>query len=385
MKRIMRKLGLLSTLLIGIGLTSATQGRAQSDPTLRSLASQKGFVIGAGATDPTQLGDSTYASIAAAQYNAIEPGNVMKMNALEPSQGTFSFTKADTVVEFAQANGQNVTATAPIWDGNSSLDYGGSDPKWLLNGSFTSPELENILQTYITTIMQHYHNSYPGVVNRWAVVSEAVHLCRVFCEGLGKDSAGFPAYISLAYQYARAADPTVQLCYDDWGGEGINSTYSTSIYNLVAHLKSQGLIDCVGLEGQWEGGPISAIPSATSIVSNINRLGALGLEVYFSQVEVGIPSSNGTTANNSADLTAQGAEYGSLLSACLSTSACTAFFTWGITDKYAFCWAKGYCAPLPYDLNYNPKSAFNALQSALSGSVSSAKPHPPSRLTLAVR
>ena len=157
-------------------------------------------------------------------------------------------------------------------------DYGGSDPTWLLNGGFTSTQLENILQSYITTIMQHYQANYPGVVNRWAIVSEAVHLCRVFCMGLGNDSAGFPAYVSLAYQYARAADPSAQLCYDDWGGEGASSTDATAIYNLVAHLKSQGLIDCVGLEGQWEGDPISAIPTTSDIVSNINNLGLSDLQ-----------------------------------------------------------------------------------------------------------
>jgi len=386
-ERFFGKLGLSFIFILGIGLVFPSLARPQSNPSLRSLASQRGFVIGAGATDPTQINDSTYASLAATQYNAIEPGNVMKMNALEPSQGSFSFASADTVAAFAQANGQTLTATAPIWDGNPALDYGGSDPTWLLNGSFSSAELQDILQTYITTIMQHYHNNYPGVVNRWAVVSEAVHLCRVFCQGLGNDADGFPAYVSLAYKYARAADPTAQLCYDDWGGEGINSTYATSIYNLVSHLKSQGLVDCVGFEGQWEGGPISAIPSTTSIVSNINRYGALGLSVYFSQVEVGIPSANGSTANSSSDETAQGTEYGSLLSACLSTSACTAFYSWGITDKYAFCFTQGYCAPLPYDVDYNPKPAFYALQSALSSSsaTSSAKPHPPGQLTATVQ
>ena len=384
MERIIGKQGLLLTLVLGIGLAFPLLARAQGGPTLRSLASQKGFVIGAGASDPTELDDSTYASIAAAQYNAIEPGDVMKMNALEPSQNTFNFADADAVAAFAQAHGQNVTATAPIWDGNAACggnDYGGSDPTWLCNGTWTTAQLESILQTYVTTIMQHYHTNYPGVVNNWAIVSEATHLCRVFCNGLGNDSAGFPLYVSLAYQYARAADPTAKLCYDDWGGEGLSSTYSTAIYNLAAHLQSQGLIDCVGLEGQWEGGPISAIPAASDIVSNINKLGALGLTVYFSQVEVGIPSSSGTTANNTADVTAQGVEYGNLLNACLSTTACNAFYTWGITDKYAFLFAAGYGAPLPYDLDYNPKPAFFALQSALSSGVSSAKPVPPTNLT----
>jgi endo-1,4-beta-xylanase len=237
--------------------------------------------------------------------------------------------------------------------------------------------------------MTHYHNNFKdaqgnNVVNRWAIVSEAVHLCRVFCQGLGNDSAGFPAYVSLAYQYARAADPTAQLCYDDFGGEGTGTTYATQIYNLVAHLKAQGLIDCVGFEGQWEGNSIDRIPSASSIVTNINKYGDLGLKVYFSQLEVGIPSANGTTANSSSDVTAQGVEYGNLINACLSTSACDGFFTWGITDKYAFCWNPGWGAPLPYDLNYNPKSAFYALQSALSSGVSSAKPNPPTQLAAAV-
>ena len=45
----------------------------------------------------------------------------MKMDALEPSNGTFNFAIADTVAAFAQAHDQNVTATAPIWDGDPSM------------------------------------------------------------------------------------------------------------------------------------------------------------------------------------------------------------------------------------------------------------------------
>jgi endo-1,4-beta-xylanase len=100
-------------------------------------------------------------------------------------------------------------------------------------------------------------------------------------------------------------------------------------------------------------------------VANINRLGALGLDVYFSQVEIGLPISNPTTAKHPSDLKTQAKEYATLLEACLSTRACTGFFTWGITDKYAFCWKRGYCVPLPFDSNYDPKPAFYALQTTL--------------------
>lgn len=325
-------------------------------PPLRDLADQRGFTIGAGATDPRQISDPRYAWIAKNQYNAIEPGNVMKMYVLEPFPGLYDFAKGDAVVAFAKANGQHVTATAPVWYAP------GSNPPWLLNGGYTGDELQMILHDYITAIMQHYHNQFPGVVDHWAIVSEATHGTGIW-DGI---PGGYKAYVTLSYQYARAADPTVKLCYDDYGGEGLG-VESDVIYDLVLTLKNQGLIDCVGLEGQWETSNISDIPSPTDITANINRLGALGLEVYFSQVEIGIPSSNGNVADNKSDLTAQAMEYEALLNACLSTSACKGFFSWGITDKYAFCNDAESCAPLSYNTTYHPKPSYFALRSVLAG------------------
>jgi endo-1,4-beta-xylanase len=350
------------TVVLPLGARSS-MGFAQTGPTLQSLATKAGVTMGAGASDPAQLRDPKYASIAIAQYGALEPGNTMKMRALEPERGVYAFSAADTVAAFAQAHGMHVTASAPIWDGKAT-DYGSGNPAWLMHDGFSPAHLQSILHDYIQTTMWHYHDRYPGVVNRWSIVSEATHLCGVFCQGLGKDAHGFPAYITLAYQYAREADPTVQLCYDDWGGEGLG-TKSDEIYNLVQYLKSRGLVDCVGLEGQWEGNAIKAIPSDRDVARNINRLGALGLDVYFSQLEIGLPSSNGVSADNPSDLTAQANEYATLLRACLSTRACKGFFTWGIADKYAFCWKRGYCAPLPFDADLKPKPAFYALQTVL--------------------
>ena len=96
--------------------------------------------------------------------------------------------------------------------------------------------------------------------------------------------------------------------------------------------------------------------------------------MYFSQVEVGLPSADRVTPNKASDLRVQAKKYTELLEACLSTRACTGFFTWGITDKYAFCWKAGYCVPLPFDTAYRPKPAYSALQSVLSKAA--IKPNP---------
>jgi endo-1,4-beta-xylanase len=106
-------------------LAGASVSWSQTGPTLQSLAAKLNLTMGAGASDPEQLKDSKYAAIASTQYGALEPGNSMKMYTLEPSQGQYSFSSADTVAVFAQAHGLHVTASAPIWDSRRGHDTGG--------------------------------------------------------------------------------------------------------------------------------------------------------------------------------------------------------------------------------------------------------------------
>ena len=363
--------------------------------TLRSLAGTNypGFAIGCGDTDPSIFNsDSTFSSLVAAQCNSIEPGNVMKQNAMEPSNGSYDFSQADLVMNYAVSHTQSVTATAPVWD---NATYGGGTPSWV--SGLSSGALTTSLQNYVTQFMNHMHSTYPGVMKQIALVSEASHQCPngsysppygtgPYCSILGPDTAShsyaqnvsgltyFPEYVTVAYTAARAADPTAHLCYDDWGWEG--SGTSGYQYWLVAYLKSRGLVDCVGLEGQWQYQVIPTnVPSTSAISSTISAYQALGVTVYFSQVELGI-NTNGTTNSvpNSyvstvpADLTTQASTYSALLGACLANaSECNALYVWGISDKWAFIDAPSFHvgAPQPYDASYNPKAAYTALQTAL--------------------
>ena len=371
--------------------------------TLRSLASGRGFTIGCGDTDPSIFNtDATFNSLVAAQCNSIEPGNVMKQNAMEPNQcfssdptSCYTWSNADAVMNFAATNTQSVTATAPVWDNAS---YGGGTPSWV--SGLSSGALTTALQNYVAAFMNHMHTNYPGRMKQIALVSEASHQCPnagydsgygtgPLCSILGLDGGSsfyaghvhagmlFPAYLKLAYTQARATDPTAQLCYDDWGWEGSGGSSSNNYqYWVVAYLKSLGLVDCVGLKGQWQYNTIpNNVPSTASISSTISAYQSLGVSVYFSQVELGIHT-NGTnnTVPNSytstvpADLTTQANLYSALVNACLGNAACNAFYVWGIGDKWAFIDAPspfGIGAPQLYDASYNPKPAYTAVQSAL--------------------
>jgi endo-1,4-beta-xylanase len=68
------------------------------------------------------------------------------------------------------------------------------------------------------------------------------------------------------------------------------------------------------------------------------------------------------------DLKLQAAVYRQIAIACLSHPRCTAIQTWGFTDKYS--WIGSHSrgkrgAGLPFDRDYRPKPAYEALRSAL--------------------
>jgi endo-1,4-beta-xylanase len=98
-----------------------------------------------------------------------------------------------------------------------------------------------------------------------------------------------------------------------------------------------------------------------SLSQNIARLGALGLEVHFTELDVRLPS------DDASDLAAQAQTYADLMAVCLSQTACTAFQTWGFTDEYSWVpgFYPGYGWALAFDVNYAPKPAVASMLKAL--------------------
>ena len=59
--------------------------------------------------------DATYRAAVGAQFDTVTPENVMKWEVVEPEQGHFDFTQADTLVAFARAHGQKVRGHTLVW------------------------------------------------------------------------------------------------------------------------------------------------------------------------------------------------------------------------------------------------------------------------------
>src|SRR5690242_962770 len=85
----------------------ATAMPAQGATALRSLAEAKSRYFGTALTTG-DVTNSSESSVAAAQFDMVTPGNEMKWDATEPSNGSYSFSRGDQIVSFAQAHNMRV-------------------------------------------------------------------------------------------------------------------------------------------------------------------------------------------------------------------------------------------------------------------------------------
>jgi|SRR5579871_356528 len=369
--------------------------------TLRQAAAQRALPAGA-AADASENGcsadllinDATYSSTLAAQYNMLEPENAMKWGSAHPRQGSYNpqlcalsiqqctasvsacqkcqsslaqcpynLQPGDELVLFAQTHGMRVRGHNLVWDVYN--------PTWLNNlaATATPATMSGVLQEHITTMVSHYQ----GQVFAWDVVNEAVSDSQTSATGtVLKDSIWYnqpgiglsgTGYVEQAFRWARAADPNALLFYNDYNIEddACNPKWKfQAVYNMVKDFVSRGVpIDGVGFQMHITAG---TCPTAAGFAAHLQQIIALGLQAHITEMDVKIPvdsSGNATAAN----MQLQATTYQRILTVCLQTPGCTAFQTWGFTDKHSWLSGQTQAAALPFDVNYQPKPAFSGMMS----------------------
>ncbi|WP_262056197.1 endo-1,4-beta-xylanase [Streptomyces sp. STR69] len=334
----------LAALVTGAVMLFTTPAAHAADTPLRDLAAAKGKVVGTAVTGSKLTG--SYGDIAGAQFSSLTPGNAMKWETVEPTQGTFNWSEADQIVAFARAHNQQVRGHTLVWHSQN--------PSWLTNGTWTSAQLSSLLQNHISTEV----GRYKGEITAWDVVNEAfnedgTYRSTLWYNGLGAN------YIAQALTWAHAADPAAKLYINDYNVEGVNAK-STALYNLVKSLKAAGVpIDGVGLQAHLILGQVPA-----TLQQNIQRFADLGVDVAITELDVrmALPADSGKLAQQKAD-------FKSVVAACAAVTRCVNITVWGFTDSDS--WVPGtfpgYGAATPYDENYAPKPAYYGIAEALGG------------------
>src|SRR5215475_8236470 len=316
---------------------------------LRTSATAKGLFVGAAVNMTPFRNEPIYNDTLRREYNLLVAENAFKFDALHTARTTYNFTDADALVAFAQANGMAIRGHTLVW--HNQL------PSWLTSGNFTRDDVIAILRDHIMTVVGRYR----GKILAWDVVNEAID------DATGQprtDSFWFQKigqeYIAMAFQFAHEADPDAILYYNDYGAEA-SGAKSDAVFNLVSGLVNQGVpINGVG----WQMHQINPFSFQQAHQTNAQRLGALGLEVSITEMDVRI--SLPTTAQ---ELNEQALAYRDVVEFCLSQPNVKTLVMWGFTDKYS--WIPGFFSgfgdALEFDANYQPKPAYSAMLSALGG------------------
>jgi len=319
------------------------------------------------AIDPLVLeADATYRNIVIGDASIVTPENHMKWGLVHPGVDAYDFDRADEIVAFAQANGQEVRGHVLVW--HSQL------PSWITDAAWTRDELIEVMRDHIHTVVGHFHKQFPGVVTQWDVVNEAFNpdgsrRDTIFQQVIGDD------YIELAFRFAREADPDVELFYNDFfdhtavtleaaalglpAGPGANGdrTACAEVPRCVAtRLLAESLLDAKA--------PIDGIGFQAHIWSNdppdysefAGWTADLGLEWAITELDIALPA-NGVT---DAMLLAQRAAFTKVIGACLTSPNCDTTVLWGVSDDNS--WIPGFTGGLLdhgllYGPDYGPKHA----------------------------
>lgn len=342
----MKRLLLVFTLLILLlPMTNMTEAQ-DTAVSLRDFAAQNDIYIGA-AVWTQHLDVPEHREILAREFNMLTHEHEAKFCMISSARGEYDFSRVDELVEFAEAHDMAIHGHTLIWHSCS--------PDWVENGDFSRDEAIEILEEHITTVVSRYK----GRIKYWDVVNE------VFDGAALRDTVWLriigPEYIEMAFQFAHEADPDALLLYNDYGAEGINGK-SDAIYAMAQDFVNRGIpIHGIGLQSHFEIGGINF----ASVAENVARIGELGLEVQFTEVDI---KYLGDTDEEI--LRRQARDYYRLMEVCLDAENCTAFIVWGVSDQFTWLRDPAYydnptVQPLLFSDDYQPKPAYFALMDIL--------------------
>jgi len=331
------------------------------------------FLIGTAVNTPQILGiDREAKPFIIKHFNAITAENAMKWEKIHPLPDKYDFALADSIVNFARANGMFITGHTLVWHSQT--------PDWVFQDSLGNPLTREALlermKNHIFTVMGHYK----GRVQSWDVVNEAMG-----DDGQIRKSKWYSIigedYIEKAFEYAHEADPDAELYYNDYNNE--EPLKRAGVINIVRNLRDKGFrIDGVGIQGHWH----LDSPDFKIVDESINEYAALGVKVMITEMEInvlptpswlygadiskiaeykdslnpyvaGLPDSVQTQLTN---------RYASLFRLLLRHKDNVSRVTfWGVHDGYS--WKNNWPIPgrtnypLLFDRNYQPKPAYYAV------------------------
>ncbi|WP_424768531.1 endo-1,4-beta-xylanase [Paenibacillus sp. sgz302251] len=345
------------------------------------------FEIGA-AVEPAQF-TGTADQLLKKHYNSIVAENSMKPASINPNENTFNYTGADTIVNYAKDNNMTLRFHTLLWHQQGS-DWMLKDAQgnWLEANETNKELVLNRLRAYIATVV----TKYADVADDYDVVNEVIDEGRP--DGM-RDSHWYRItgtdFIKVAFEAARAADPTAKLYINDYSTH--NPQKRDFLFNLVTKLKAEGVpIDGVGHQTHIN---ISG-PSIQQISDSIRKFGEAGFDNQITELDISVYTNNSTAYDPIPEdiLIRQGYRYKELFEELVKLDnmgknadpSSPAFnpdgwisnvTIWGIADDHSWLHNRGTTrqdAPFPFDKRHQAKYAYWGMVEAVKNLVPSKLP-----------
>ncbi|ETK32345.1 endo-1,4-beta-xylanase [Microbispora sp. ATCC PTA-5024] len=319
-----------------------------------SLKDEVPFTMGSAVTRPDTLGE--HGRLLLKHFAQITPGNELKWDATEPSEGQFTFADGDYLVDYAVEHGLKVRGHTLAWhsqtpdwvfkDGDRDLTASAADKALLLK------RLENHVRTLVTR--------YKGKIATWDVVNEAVDENQP--DGLRRSKwyqiAGLD-FIRTAFRVAHEADPAAKLFINDYNTEFPRKR--DALFALVKKLRAEGVpIDGVGHQLHLN----IEQPPASSVEDTIAKFAKLGVDQQVTELDVSVYTDFVSMYDTvpAEVLALQGYRYKELFDVFRRhRSQISSVTVWGVSDDVS--WLRSFPitrvnAPLPFDDDLQAKPAY---------------------------
>lgn len=322
------------------------------------------FPIGA-AVEPHQL-EGLKAELLKKHVNMLVAENVMKPDAIQPSEGSFNWTNADRIVNFAKENGMEVRFHTLVWHSQvGAWFFKDAEGKPMVDETDPAKREANKklllerLDMHVRTIVDRYKDD----IHSWDVVNEVIEPADP--DGMRASDwykiAGTD-FIATAFRAAReAGGPEAKLYINDYGTD--NPAKRDRLYELVKDMLDQGVpIDGVGHQTHID----VYGPTVGSIVESMQKFAELGLDNLVTELDMSLYAWNDRRdfGNDIPEdvLQKQADRYGELFEAFRANKdILSGVVFWGIADDHT--WLSGFPvtrtnAPFLFDKQLHAKPAF---------------------------
>jgi endo-1,4-beta-xylanase len=297
-----------------------------------------------------------YGATVADHFDQMTGEYEMKMGTLWTGENKYNWSGADALVNFAKENKMNVHGHTLVWFK--------SFPGWFKNANYDSAAFESKVKLYVETVVSRYK----GNAISWDVANE------IFNDNGALRSVDCPVYKTFkdpiafygrCFQYARNADPTAKLFYNDYNVVTANPK-RYAMKQMVNRFKKEGYpIDGIGDQFHY-----SVSTDKTVVKNGLNDMAATGLLIHISELDLkaNVNKSDAYVFSTSEQkIQADAYQYIVETFESLQQEQKFAITIWGVSDKSSWLktsWhEKEY--PLLFDNDFNKKPAYDGFLKGL--------------------